>query len=69
MVAADIPIRPGMSALSEGERYRTQFGISPFRFSLYPHSDEGEIMPIILWLLGVPVSLIVLLWLFGVVHF
>lgn len=26
-------------------------------------------MPIILWLLGVPLSLIILLWLFGVVHF
>ena len=26
-------------------------------------------MPIILWLLGVPFSLILILWLFGVVHF
>jgi len=26
-------------------------------------------MPIILWLLGVPMSLILVLWLFGVLHF
>jgi len=26
-------------------------------------------MPIILWILGVPVSVILLLWLFGIVHF
>lgn len=29
-------------------------------------SEEKHIMPIILWLLGVPVSVLVVLWLIGV---
>ena len=33
------------------------------------YKKRCDAMPIILWLLGVPVSLVLLLWLFGIVHF
>ena len=31
--------------------------------------DEEVAMPIILWLLGVPVTLVLVLWFFGIVRF
>ncbi|KXK00480.1 MAG: hypothetical protein UZ03_NOB001002645 [Nitrospira sp. OLB3] len=34
-----------------------------------PICERRLTMPILLWLLGVPVSLILLLWLFGVIGF
>ncbi len=41
----------------------------PFLPGLICHQERRDEMPILLWLLGVPVSLILVLWLFGVVGF
>ena len=57
-----------MSALSEGEGYRNSVPL-PFDHSTASLDTKERNMPIILWLLGVPLSLILVLWLFGVVHF
>jgi hypothetical protein len=41
-------------------------GTGPLRPRFHVELEGDELMPIILWLLGVPLSLIILLLLFGV---
>ncbi len=48
---------------------RSALGGTPGRLPRYPpdHNPTGSIpMPIIAWLLGVPLSLILVLWLLGI---
>lgn len=52
----------------EGKRHRVNVRC-PFLPGLICHQERRDEMPILLWLLGVPVSLILVLWLFGVVGF
>ena len=65
--SACFPTPEEISALSGRETRACRLSLF---VSDFIHVENKEYrMPIILWLLGVPVSLILILWLFGVVHF
>jgi hypothetical protein len=70
--------RGALAALIETERLLAErppgvgprYGDIQIRLSGKPHSRGGNVMgrAFILWLLGVPASLLIILWLLGVFH-